>query len=232
MSDQYSEDDNSTLNGADGQSASEIDSLEPSTVKCGILRNPLNEGTIFKRIQYRRYICGVCGKEKAEQGINKHHAKNHSDVPFTMEIYELCEIDERIQCLICNTDKLEKDFDKHINECHSETIGQQSQFCSRSVYNAPPNGVWLINPIPNQIDNHYMTANWCESQAVYDKLPSNDAFQIIHHQQKTLCDSCGTRLEKPTGFKNVCISDAEFHRFLSHNRIYHNSGRLYLKDSK
>lgn len=232
MWDQYSEDDSSASNGADGQNTSEIDSLEPSTVKCGVLRNPLNEGTIFKRIQYRRYICGVCGKEKSEQGINKHHAKNHSDVLFTMEIYELCEIDERIQCLICNTNELEKDFDKHINDCHSEIFGQKSEFCSQSVYNARPNGVWLINPLAKKMDNDNMTANWCQSQAIHDELPTNDAFQIIHHQQKSLCDNCGTRLEKPNGFRNVCISDNEFNRFLSQNRIYHNNGRLYLKDSK
>lgn len=220
MSDQTSKDGNPTVNEAE-KTPSQNDAMGACSSKNRILQNPSNEGKIFTRIQHRRYICGACGKEKLEQNLNKHHEKNHADVPFTIDMYELCEIDDRIQCLICNADKFEHDFEKHINDCHPEIFNE----------NKSSNVVWQIKPTRSYSHNDYLEINY--QQTMYgNHAPENDVFEIIQHQKKNLCDDCAKELQTPIGYRKVCISDSEFIRLLSHNRIYHDNGQLYLKDSK
>lgn len=220
MLDQSTKDDNSTVNEAE-KTSSQDDAMGACSSKNKILQNPANEGKVFTRIQYHRYICGACGKEKLEKNLTKHHAKNHSDVPFTIDMYELCEIDDRIQCLICNADKFENDFEKHINDCHPEICNE----------NKPLNVVWQIKPTRSYSHNDYMKINYQQTMDG-NQVPENDVFEIIQQPKKNLCDDCSKELHTPTGYRNVCISDSEFNRLLSHNRIHHDNGRLYLKDSK
>lgn len=236
MSDQLSVstvENNSTLNDVETRIASQSNEQQCTAKFSRILQDPMNDGSLFARIQHRRYMCGACGEEEVEQHLNAHHTRAHPEVSFTMDMYELCEIDERIQCLLCYSEESEENFDEHMNQYHPK---EKNESINNTSEDMPLNTIPDDNQthcIANQMHwNNENLEHQCLGQPVQNNhLPNhNDVFQIVEHEQKKYCDNCGKHLKKLSGYHNICISDIQFIRFLSQNRIYYNNGRLHLKD--
>lgn len=74
----------------------------------------------YTKVQHRRYVCGACGQNVTEESLDKHHSDEHADILFTVDMYELFEIDECIECLICNVEMFEQDFKEHVDKFHTD----------------------------------------------------------------------------------------------------------------
>lgn len=72
----------------------------------------------FSQIPCRRFTCGACGCRVIERNLQKHHTKEHPTVPFNVDMYELYEIGENVQCNICFEEMPENLFDKHQQKLH------------------------------------------------------------------------------------------------------------------
>lgn len=81
----------------------------------------VNYNRQFSWVQHRRLMCGACGETLQEHYLSQHHAKRHPGVPFIMDMYELVEIDERVQCLLCGAEMFEEDFEEHSQNSHFQS---------------------------------------------------------------------------------------------------------------
>lgn len=92
-------------------------------IEIGSIQNAsVNHNNLYERIQHRLFVCGACGEKVIEPNLSKHHLLMHSELPFIMDMYELFEIDERIQCLACNVEILENNFTKHMALYHPDIL--------------------------------------------------------------------------------------------------------------
>lgn len=213
-----------------------------------ISHNQLTSGDQFcTRIQHRRFICGACGQEVLEEKLTEHHAQEHSELPFAMDLYELCEIDEQIQCAICNADLTKDNIEQHMKS-HRQAFDDFFDLSNENVGFPSDPGLQSINNTAYDINqfrgidlnycayaeqhfNGYSAMNQTNAQIIPNGHGvSSNIFDIMDVEQNL--KNNGNRIRPPKGFRNVCISDDEFYRLVQHNRIYTNEGRLILKDSK
>lgn len=231
------------------QSVKQTNPKSPETCQTRSMDADADGLELCTRIQYRRFICCVCGEEVVEQNLTAHHSSEHTEVPFISEMYELCEIDDQVQCSICNVDLTEDSVKGHMESEHpqvfwscygfsNENMSSNDELMNNCVYNAQElHGVNLYygfgrteNAQPN-FDQYNIMNNTTKYSTNQGKgLDSNDIFDVIDADQKAKDN--GYRHKAPKGFHNVCISDSEYIRLLSHNRLYVSDGRLHVRDSK
>lgn len=216
--------------------------------KNDISHNQLTSGDqFFIRIQRRRFICCACGEEVLEEKLPEHHAQKHSEFPFAIDKYELCEIDEQMQCPICHADLTEDNNEQHMKS-HREAFDDFFDLSNKNVGFPSDPGLQSINNTAYDINqfrgidlnycayaeqhfNGHSAINQTNAQMIPDGYGvSSNIFDIMDVDQNLKKND--DRIKPPKGFRNVCISDDEFYRLAQRNRIYINEGRLTLKDSK
>lgn len=234
-------------------SLSDSDAINQNNLSmCDLNQTPAtnNNQTNFTRIHYRRFMCGACGEKVLEQELMAHHSENHFEMPFIMDMYEIFEIDELVQCLVCNAEMSEEDFKEHSHTCHSGVeIGaaksnQELQIGDSTIgiYNCKMCHARGLKE-PN-LERHHLRA--------HSYIPANtnifDFTHLITITKKIKCDVCGKqynekslqkhrlkyhpdKCESSQGFRQIYISDNEFKLLQSLNRFYETDGRIYLKDS-
>lgn len=232
-----------------------IDELE-NTVSTPQQHNivPSNYDAYFSRIQNLRYMCCACGDKVLEQYLAVHHSENHSELTFIMDMYEVFEIDELVECLMCNATMFEEHFKDHMQSCHpkmeSQTINHSSP--SKEAIKQTPIGYYNCKlcdagGIKEQnLEKHHFRA--------HPHVPSNvDIFDFTYLKikaEKVKCDTCGKsytekslkkhRLKRhpengrenstDQRFRPIFVSDKEFELMQGQNRLYEIDGHMYLRD--
>lgn len=227
----------------------------------GFVQNlSMNRQSMCVQVQYRYHTCGACGEKMPETQLIEHHAKEHSEVPFIMDMYELFEIDERLKCLACDTEIIENSFDKHMALCHPHTMLDSDNHISYDANETGNTSEYQTNDtvlyscmLCNASGVNKTNLRRHHSRAHPDVPSQTNIYEIAKIGVKIICDICGKQLngdkiekhrmkyhpdkygkpnETADGFHNICISSRELERLRNDNRIYEHNERLYLKDSE
>lgn len=210
----------------------------------------INYDLLCTRIQCRIFMCGGCGEEVREQELKEHHTKVHAETPFIMEMYELYEIDEEIKCSICNADLDEGTVEEHIMLTHSNLADFTNDYAST---NEPSMDGWQpmdsYSSDPSLYDDNDRISGNDLDYADYSTAIWDNGYQTTHGNMNPTLNPAmvnGSSMNSnifdlidedrtngaPEGFRNICVSNSEFYRLVSKNRIYLHEERYHLQDSK
>lgn len=174
-----------------------------------------NSYTKFKRC---RYQCGMCAKIVTDRRLSIHHDRRHSSVPFSSDIYELYEINERSQCNLC---KQQMDPQKIINHqrlkhphiFQNNPIEPRRQSHLDVQNNNDVREMFPIDPHPYQLT----------FQDPYSSLVGPSILQTNNYEQAG---------DMNQHYVNVFISNAEYQRLAFHGRVYSDqSGHIFITDA-
>lgn len=160
----------------------------------------------YTKFQRCRYQCGVCAKIVTDRRLKIHHERKHSSVPFSSEIYELYEINERAQCNLC---KQQMDPQKIINHQRLKHphIFQNNRRPSR--FGAQNNND-VREMFPGSSHQYQLTF-----QVPYSPLVNPSLLQSNNQH-----------------YVNVFISKAEYQRLAFDGRVHSDqSGQIFITDS-
>lgn len=208
-------------------------------------------GAKFTRIQHRRFLCGACGETVLERHLSQHHDKSHPEVIFTMDMYEVIEIDELIQCSICNAEMFEECFEEHVQSVHQHAMPNKNDQSHNNngigIYKCKicdARGIRQSNRERHHSRTHpYISTNidifdFTHMVTANNKVECNICKKHIHaknlekHRSKFHPDRrTNATVECVEGFRNIYISDKEFNSLKRQDRFYEVDGNVFLKDS-
>lgn len=142
----------------------------------------------FTQIPCRRFTCGACGRRIIERNLQNHHKKEHSGVPFNVDMYELYEIGEHVQCNICFEEMPENLFNKHQQKFHPNevTIDENSngEIISRR-YKCGSCGGIMDEKI---LEKHHKKVH-------SDIAFTMDMYELYEINTKIMCQVCGMKTQ-------------------------------------
>lgn len=168
----------------------------------------------YIKFQRCSYQCGICAKIVTDRRLGIHHDRKHSSVPFSSDIYELYEINERAECKLCKQRMdpqkiLNHQRQKHPHICQNNAI--ESHFDVQNRNNVRE--IFSVGPHPYQLT----------FQDPYSSLARPPSLQSNNHEQAENINQ---------HYVNVFISDAEYQRLAFDGRVYSNqSGQIFITDS-
>lgn len=178
----------------------------------------------------KQYKCAVC----LADGINEdnkvvHHAKMHSDKPFTDQDFELSTKGEGVKCDACGAKMKEGRLKGHMRRVHpeilndKEEVSQDSKITRRLLDHQSSNAVTLKLYKCQACDaNEILESNRIEHHLKkHDKIPIDDnIFRLIGITHRDNCDVCG---------KHMRVGQLSSHKFRFHSQIRH--GCVYQRGS-
>lgn len=212
-----SDNDDESVNQARSETSDEKDEND---IEVPQVYNSFDPENMFTKLQICRYQCGACAKIITEKQLNKHHHKMHSTTPFTMEMYELYEVKDRIRCELCFRRMNETQMLTHRLQNHSDTIMSTGGNQVDSIGNTFQR---QHNGLQQDCDPHQ---NGFVYNASGQSLMYNNSSSF-----RPLPSYPGTVQRPEQRFLNVCISEIEFQRLANQGRLYIQNGIFFLTDS-
>lgn len=165
-------------------------------------KNAINK--YFTNYQKCRYQCGACGKIVPEHSLNRHHNNKHSSIPFTIDMYELYELNERAKCHLCPRVMDMEEMYKHQKNVHPHIFKDVTG-----------NGA-IQEDQNNSIFGHYFGSQFNLLDQPY---------------QPYVDDSINYSIQSQLNYRQICVSDREFLRLNVQGRLYKQNGNVFLEDS-
>lgn len=161
----------------------------------------------FTKFQRSRYQCGICAKIVTDRRLGIHHDRKHPSVPYSPDIYELYEINERAKCNLCN-----QQMDPH-NMLRHQRLKHPPYSQNNVQSNNDVQEMFPIAPHPYQMTFHDPYSPLVSPPLLQSDIPEQ-AENMNQH------------------YVNVFVSNAEYQRLAFEGRVYSNeNGQIFITDS-